>query len=227
MSSKKIIVALDSNNLVQAIKLVKILKNEVYAFKIGYEFFFNFGLEGYNKVYSICPKIFLDLKLHDIPNTVRNGLKALKKIKPLLTTIHISGGDEMMISSKTKIKNTKVLGVSILTSLDNKQTKKYYNESNVVSLVKKFTKAAKMNNLDGVVCSPKEIKHIRNSVGKNFIIVTPGIRINKKMINDDQKRVATPKRAVDLGANYLVIGRPITKSKNPLQTIKDINKSLL
>ena len=124
MSSKKIIVALDSNNLVQTIKLVKILKNEVYAFKIGYEFFFNFGLEGYNKVYSICPKIFLDLKLHDIPNTVRNGLKALKKIKPLLTTIHISGGDEMMISSKTKIKNTKVLGVSILTSLDNKQTKK-------------------------------------------------------------------------------------------------------
>ncbi len=227
MSSKKIIVALDSNNLVQAIKLVKILKNEVHAFKIGYEFFFNFGLEGYNKVYSICPKIFLDLKLHDIPNTVRNGLKALKKIKPLLTTIHISGGDEMMISSKTKIKNTKVLGVSILTSLDNKQTKKYYNESNVVSLVKKFTKAAKMNKLDGVVCSPKEIKHIRNSVGKNFIIVTPGIRINKKMISDDQKRVATPKRAVDLGANYLVIGRPITKSKNPLQTIKDINKSLL
>ena len=227
MSSKKIIVALDSNNLVQAIKLVKILKNEVHAFKIGYEFFFNFGLEGYNKVYSICHKIFLDLKLHDIPNTVRNGLKALKKIKPLLTTIHISGGDEMMISSKTKIKNTKVLGVSILTSLDNKQTKKYYNESNVVSLVKKFTKAAKMNKLDGVVCSPKEIKHIRNSVGKNFIIVTPGIRINKKMISDDQKRVATPKRAVDLGANYLVIGRPITKSKNPLQTIKDINKSLL
>ena len=227
MSSKKIIVALDSNNLVQTIKLVKILKNEVYAFKIGYEFFFNFGLEGYNKVYSICPKIFLDLKLHDIPNTVRNGLKALKKIKPLLTTIHISGGDEMMISSKTKIKNTKVLGVSILTSLDNKQTKKYYNERNVVSLVKKFTKAAKINKLDGVVCSPKEIKHIRNNVGKNFIIVTPGIRISKKIISDDQKRVTTPKRAVDMGANYLVIGRPITKSKNPLQTIKDINKSLL
>ena len=226
MSSKKIIVALDSNNLVQTIKLVKILKNEVYAFKIGYEFFFNFGLEGYNKVYSICPKIFLDLKLHDIPNTVRNGLKALKKIKPLLTTIHISGGDEMMISSKTKIKNTKVLGVSILTSLDNKQTKKYYNESNVVSLVKKFTKAAKMNKLDGVVCSPKEIKHIRNSVGKNFIIVTPGIRINKKMISDDQKRVATPKRAVDMGANYLVIGRPITESSDPAKAAEELSNEI-
>ena len=99
MQSKKIIVALDSNNFSEIEKLVKSLKKDVYAFKIGYQFFFNFGLIGYKKIYSICPKIFLDLKLHDIPNTVKNGLEALNKIKPILTTIHISGGDEMMKSS--------------------------------------------------------------------------------------------------------------------------------
>ena len=226
MYSKKIIVALDSDNLDKIIKLVKILKNDVHSFKVGYQFFFNFGLKGYKKIYSICPKIFLDLKLHDIPNTVKKGIKALLKIKPLLTTIHISGGDEMMRSSKYNNMSTKILGVSILTSLDNKQTNKYYNEKKISTLVKKFAKAAKLNKLDGVVCSPKEIKYIRKEVGKNFLIVTPGIRIDKKIKGDDQKRVETPKRAIDMGANYLVIGRPITEATNPLKVLREINKTL-
>ena len=227
MKSKKIIVALDSNNLNKTIKLVKILKKDVYAFKIGYQFFYNFGLDGYKKIYSICPKIFLDLKLHDIPNTVEKGLEALVKMKPLFTTIHISGGDDMMISSRTNKKNTKILGVSILTSLDSDQTKKYYNQKNVKKLVKNFTLAAKKNKLDGVVCSPKEIEYIRKEVGKNFIIVTPGIRINSKIKSDDQKRVQSPKKAIELGADYLVIGRPITKSNYPLKVLKEINKTLI
>ena len=227
MKSSKIIVALDSNNLNKTIKLVKILKNDVYAFKIGYQFFYNFGLEGYKKVYSICPKIFLDLKLHDIPNTVEKGLEALIKMKPLFTTIHISGGNDMMVSSRASKKNTKILGVSILTSLDSDQTKTFYNQKNVLALVKKFAKAAKKNKLDGIVCSPQEIRYVRKEVGKNFIIVTPGIRISNKLKNDDQKRVETPKKALELGANYLVIGRPITKSRDPLKTLKDINKSLI
>ncbi len=227
MKSKKIIVALDSKNLTKTLKLVKILKKEVYAFKIGYQFFFNFGLEGYKKVYSICPKIFLDLKLYDIPNTVKNGLEALTKMKPLLTTIHISGGDEMMKASRSNKKNTKILGVSILTSMDKKQTKKYYNNNNISKLVKKFTQAAKKNKLDGVVCSPWEIKHIRKIVGKNFIIVTPGIRIDNKIKRDDQKRVESPRKAIDLGANFLVIGRPITGSKDSLNVLKEINRTLL
>ena len=100
MYSKKIIVALDSSNLIYTLKLVELLKKDVFAFKIGYQFFFNFGFEGYKKIYAICPKIFLDLKLHDIPNTVSSGIKALQKIKPLFTTIHVSGGDEMMQSTK-------------------------------------------------------------------------------------------------------------------------------
>ncbi len=227
MKSRKIIVALDSNNLNKTIKLVKKLKKDVYAFKIGYQFFYNFGLEGYKKVYSNCPKIFLDLKLHDIPNTVEKGLQALIKMKPLFTTIHISGGDDMMISSGARKKNTKILGVSILTSLDSDQTKTFYNHKNVSALVKKFAQAAKKNKLDGIVCSPKEIKYIRKEVGKNFIIVTPGIRISSKLKSDDQKRVESPEKAISLGANYLVIGRPITKSKDPLKTLKEINKSLI
>ena len=226
MQSKKIIVALDSNNFSEIEKLVKSLKKDVYAFKIGYQFFFNFGLIGYKKIYSICPKIFLDLKLHDIPNTVKNGLEALNKIKPILTTIHISGGDEMMKSSVKDKKFTKILGVSILTSIDSKQTKKFYNQKNVSSLVKKFAKFAKKNGLDGVVCSPKEIKVIRKATGKNFIIVTPGIRLKNKIKSDDQKRIETPEKAIEMGANYLVIGRPITKSKNPLKTLKEINDTL-
>jgi len=226
MQSKKIIVALDSNNFSEIEKLVKSLKKDVYAFKIGYQFFFNFGLIGYKKIYSICPKIFLDLKLHDIPNTVKNGLEALNKIKPILTTIHISGGDEMMKSSVRDKKFTKILGVSILTSIDSKQTKKFYNQKNVSILVKKFAKFAKKNGLDGVVCSPKEIKVIRKVTGKNFIIVTPGIRLKSKIKSDDQKRIETPEKAIEMGANYLVIGRPITKSKNPLKTLKEINDTL-
>ena len=226
MSFRKIIVALDSDDLNKTIKLVKSLKKEVYAFKIGYQFFFNFGLTGYKKIYSICPKIFLDLKLHDIPNTVEKGLKALIKIKPVFTTIHISGGDEMMKSTRIKGKKTKILGVSILTSMDKKLTKKYYNETDVSNLVKKFARFAKKNKLDGVVCSPKEIKYIRREIGKNFIIVTPGIRINNKIKSDDQKRIETPKKAIDLGANYLVIGRPITESEDPLKVLKEINNTL-
>ena len=226
MFNKRVIVALDSNDINKTIRLVKTLRKDVYAFKIGYEFFFNFGLNGYKKIYSICPKIFLDLKLHDIPNTVKNGLNALAKIKPLLTTIHISGGDQMMLSSKPKKKFTKVLGVSVLTSLNSKQTKKYYNESNVSILVKKFAKLAKKNKLDGVVCSPKEIKYIRKQTGENFIIVTPGIRINNKIKKDDQKRIETPQKAIEMGANYLVIGRPITQAKDPLKVLKEINKTI-
>tara|TARA_A100000164_G_C21900775_1_gene770407 strand:+ start:693 stop:1373 length:681 start_codon:yes stop_codon:yes gene_type:complete len=226
MPSKKIIVALDSKNLNKTIELAKILKKEVHAFKIGYQFFYNFGLDGYKKIYSICPKIFLDLKLHDIPNTVEKGLDALVKIKPIYTTIHITGGDNMMKVARSNKKGTKILGVTILTSMDGGQTKKYYNQENVSKLVKKYANVAKKNKLDGVICSPKEINYIRKEVGKNFIIITPGIRINKKIKGDDQKRVETPNNAIKLGADFLVIGRPITDSKDPLKVLKEINKSL-
>ena len=153
-------------------------------------------------------------------------MKALIKIKPIFTTIHISGGDAMMKSSIKYKKFTKVLGVSILTSIDDNQTKKFYNQKNISLLVKKFAREAKKNNLDGIVCSPKEIKYIRKEIGEKFIIVTPGIRLNNNITSDDQKRIETPKKAIEMGANYLVIGRPITKSKDPLTTLREINKKL-
>ena len=227
MKANKVIVALDTSNIKKVKEIVQKLKSEVYAFKIGYEFFLNHGIKGYNTVRKICPRIFLDLKLHDIPNTTKKGIEAINKLKPLLTTIHISGGDEMMKASLINRKHTKILGVSILTSLDNTQTKKYYNEKKIENLVKKFVKQAKKNKLDGVICSPKEIKYIRKEVGKNFLIITPGIRINNSnKIKDDQKRVLTPAEAISLGANFLVIGRPILQSKNPLDTIREINKTI-
>ena len=226
--NKKIIVALDLDNINKALKLVKELKKEVYAFKIGHEFFFNFGIKGYKKIYNICPRIFLDLKLHDIPNTVQKGLQAISKLKPIFTTIHISGGDDMQKISKLKNNKTNILGVTILTSLNEKQTLKYYKEKNVNILVKKFAKYAKKNNLDGLVCSPLEINIVRKEVGKKMILVVPGIRLEKKSIfkKDDQKRTLTPQEAINLGADFLVIGRPIVQSKNPLATIKKINQSI-
>ena len=144
LMNKKIIVALDLGNINKAIKVVKELKKEAYAFKIGHEFFYNFGIAGYKKIYKICPRIFLDLKLHDIPNTVQKGLKAILKLKPIFTTIHISGGDDMQkLSILKNNKKTNILGVTILTSLDKKQTLKYYKEKNINSLVKKFANYAK------------------------------------------------------------------------------------
>ncbi len=226
--NKKIIVALDSNNIYSTKNLVSKLKNEVFAFKIGFEFFLNFGLNGYNAIKKICPRIFLDLKLHDIPNTVENGIKAIEKLGPILTTIHISGGDEMQkLSVLNKKRRVKIIGVSVLTSLDSIQTKKYYNEANIEKIVKKFVMYATKNKLDGIVCSPLEIKMVRKIVGNNLLIVVPGIRPKdyiKK--NDDQKRFVTPQEAMSYGADLLVIGRPITDSKNPLKKIKQINKSI-
>jgi len=227
MRHNKVIVALDSSNLVKTLELVKKLKKEVYAFKIGYEFFLNFGIKGYNDVKKICPNIFLDLKLHDIPNTVNKGMRAIKNLSPLLTTIHISGGGEMMKASILKNSKTKVLGVSVLTSLDDQQALKYYKEKNIKTLVKKFVKFAKKQKLDGIVCSPREIKYVRKEIGGELLIVTPGIRLQKtNSKKDDQKRVLTPTDAIKLGADLLVIGRPITQSINPLKTLKEINRSL-
>jgi len=226
--TKKVIIALDNKNLSEIINLVKKTKSHAFGFKIGKEFFYNYGLEGYKKIYKLSNNIFLDLKLHDIPNTVERALKAIMKLKPILTTIHISGGDQMQkVTSNLKRNKTKILGVTILTSLDSGQTKKYYNNKNVDQLVKKFAQNAKNNNLDGIVCSPLEIKSVRKVVGRKMLIVVPGIRLkNQNNIKDDQKRILTAKEAIKLGADYLVIGRPIVESKNPLKTIIEINKSI-
>ena len=227
MSQKKIIVALDSNNLNNTVSLVKNLKKDVYAFKIGYEFFLNFGINGYKYIQKENVKIFLDLKLHDIPNTVKSGIDAITKLNPYFTTIHISGGDEMQKAAVSVKKNTKIVGVSILTSLDSSQTKKYHYNDDVEKIVAEYTYYALKNNLDGVVCSPKEIEIVKKIASNKLIIITPGIRLSdSSSFQDDQKRFMTPNEAIKCGANYLVIGRPITQSSKPLETVQKINSTL-
>ena len=226
MNDKKIIVALDSINLYDSKYLVDEIKNQVFAFKIGYDFFFSFGLDGYNQIKNKKVNIFLDLKLHDIPNTIKNGIEAIANLNPYFTTIHITGGDEMQKIANLTKKNVKVLGVSILTSIDSVQAEKYYSERNINNLVVKFVKNALENKLDGVVCSPLEIELVKKISSGKLIIVTPGIRPENYNKNDDQKRFMSPKEAVDLGSNYLVIGRPITQSSNPLLEITSINSSI-
>ena len=221
--SNRVILALDSDNFKKINSILDKIKNHLYAVKIGYEFFLNFGLDGYKKIKKKRIKIFLDLKLHDIPNTVKNGIEAISKLRAEFTTIHISGGDEMQKLAISKKGNTKILGVSILTSLDVDQIKKYYSKNKIKKLDKNFVKNAHKNNLDGVICSPKEIQIIRKLVNDKFIIITPGIRpINYKK-KDDQQRTLTPKKAIELGANFIVIGRPILLSKDPLKEIRKIN----
>ena len=226
MNDKKIIVALDSINLYDSKYLVDEIKNQVFAFKIGYDFFLNFGLDGYNQIKNKKVNIFLDLKLHDIPNTIKNGIEAIANLNPYFTTIHITGGDEMQKIANSSKKKVKVLGVSILTSIDGAQAEKYYSEKNINNLVGKFVKNALENKLDGVVCSPLEIELVKKISSGKLIIVTPGIRPENYNKNDDQKRFMSPKKAVNLGANYLVIGRPITQSSNPLSEITSINSSI-
>jgi len=225
MSSKsKIIVALDTNNFDIIKKLIKKIYKEIYGVKIGYQFFFNFQSEGINLIKKYRLKIFFDFKLHDIPNTVGMGIQAIKKFKPDMITVHISGGNNMLKFAKKECKKIKLIGVTALTSLDDKDISKIYNRKNSLEFIKDMTKISLKNNLDGIVCSPNEIKFIKKYSKNKLKIITPGIRNKDNIINnDDQKRTMNAAEAIKLGANFLVIGRPILKSKNPLKFIRIIN----
>ena len=223
----KIIVALDNNDLNKILSIISELKKEAFAFKIGYEFFFNFGLNGYKILQKENIKIFLDLKLHDIPNTVNKGILAISKLNPYFTTIHLSGGDDLQKQSFNAKDKVRILGVSILTSLNSSQTKKYYFNDSIKQIVSNYANYALDNNLDGIVCSPQEIQIIKKITLDKLLIITPGVRpSNFENKKDDQMRTMTPKEAIQAGANYLVIGRPITNSSNPLKELQLINNSL-
>ena len=224
--SKKIIVALDSDNFEEINNILDLIKDHIFGVKIGYEFFFHFGLEGYKKIQNKNINIFLDLKLHDIPNTVKKTIKTILSLKPYFTTVHISGGDKMLEAATIIKQKIKILGVSVLTSLDNAQVKKYYLRENVNKLVADFTYCAIENKLDGIVCSPHEIEIVKKIAKNKLIIVTPGIRPSSYNIKDDQKRVMGPGKALSLGADYVVIGRPIMESIKPINKIIEINSEI-
>ena len=230
MQSKKIIVALDSNNFSEIEKLVKSLKKDVHAFKIGYQFFFNFGLIGYKKIYSICPKIFLDLKLHDIPNTVNSAIKSLIPLNPFMINVHISGGADMLREAvvaihESKNNKPKLVGVTILTSMNEFSFEEQGIKLNIQDQVINLATLAADCGLDGVVCSPHEAGKVKSKCGKDFLTVVPGIRLEKTK-SDDQKRTLTPYEAVRNGADILVVGRPLTKASDPLEVAKIIRKNI-
>ena len=219
MRKYKIFIACDSTNIFEIKKIIKETK-KTKDIKIGYKF----GLEflnskgGRNFVLNLKNKtIFADLKLHDIPNTCASAVKAIKDLKVNYLTMHISSGIEALKSVKKVSGNIKVVGVTILTSLDNEALKEIGFNKNVKKLVVHQAKLANKAKLDAIVCSAQEAKLVRKVFKKE--IITPGIRFSSKI--NDQKRILTPKQAYKNGSDWLVIGRPITKGniKKNIQTL--------
>jgi orotidine-5'-phosphate decarboxylase len=222
-----ICVALDTPELDRAVALAKALVNHVGMMKIGMEFFYAHGPRGYDSVAATGIPIFLDMKLHDIPNTVAQGLKSLMTLKPAITNIHATGGLDMMRAARDAVRgDTKLIAVTILTSLSNENIwaagfDARHTDAHALNLAKLTHEAG----LDGVVCSPLDLAHIRGALPRQFLTVVPGIR-PADAATHDQKRIATPKTAVDAGADILVIGRAITSAVDPVQAAHDILQSL-
>ena len=224
-----IILAIDKNSDVEAIDLAKELKGLIGAIKLGLEYFDTYGPDGIRKLQMLDIPIFLDLKIHDIPQTVKKTIKTLSTLKPAILNVHALGGRKMMEYAMESIsKNspkTQLVGVTVLTSLDDKDLQTMGMNISSKDLVVKLAKLTKISGLAGVVCSSKEIKIVREACGVDFKIIVPGIRPEGSDKND-QKRIMTPRDAVNLGADYLVIGRPITDSKNPKGTVIEIINSI-
>lgn len=229
-SKKKIIVALDTIDISQALALTRLIP-DVGAFKLGLEYFCANGPEGINKISETGIKIFLDLKFHDIPNTVAGAIKASLNMEPYMMTVHLSGGYNMLhrtmeevkeYCAKNSLKIPLILGVSVLTSIDDNDFTSLGLIGKVEDQVIRLAKLAKDADLDGMVCSAKELKRVKKKMGKNLILVTPGIRPAGGIMND-QKRITTPSQAVSDGADFLVIGRPITEAIDPVQALNNIS----
>ena len=220
MKKNKIFIACDSSNILKIKKILRETKNK--KIKIGYKFGLEF-LNSKNGRYFLSKIknkiIFADLKIHDIPNTCVSTIKAIKDLNINYLTIHISSGLEALKACKKISGKTKLIGVTTLTSLNNKSLKEIGYSKNINQLVSHQVKLAKKANLDAVVCSAHEVKIVKKFFKKE--IITPGIRFNTKV--NDQKRVLTPKQAYKNGSDWLVIGRPITKGniKKNIQSLVD------
>ena len=215
--SKSIIVALDEHKKAKFEQVLDQLDPNLCMIKIGSVSFNSLGREAVIKAASKGFDVFLDLKLHDIPNTVKKSLEGLKNLPIKMMTVHTSGGQKMLEESIAATIDTdiKVFGVTALTSLNDSDTNYIYKrkaEEQVLAMIE----LAKKSNIHGVVCSPQELSLVKNN--SNLLTITPGIRL--KNLDDDQARVMTPKQAIDNGSNFLVIGRPITAAD-------DIKKSLI
>lgn len=221
----RIVLALDVDTHEEALSLVKELTPYVGVFKIGMQLYNSIGPAIVKEVNDLGGKVFVDLKFHDIPNTVGSAAKVMTRLNSFMFNVHAAGGREMMEkaaadagaeAAKLGVNPPIILAVTVLTSISNQQLKDemYIQGMDVQELAVKWAIMAKESGLNGVVCSPKEITAIRQACGPDFKIVTPGIRPRWSEAND-QKRITTPRDALDMGADYMVIGRPITKAESP------------
>ena len=218
-----IIVAIDETNFEIASEVIESLDPKKCMVKIGSVAFNAFGHKIIRFAAEKGFEIFLDLKLHDIPNTVKKSIKGLSSLPIKMLTIHTSGGKDMMKAAMEAASGTqiKVFGVTALTSLNNDDTNQIFQRS-TSEQVNAMLDLAEEAGIDGVVCSPHELELVSK---RNLLSITPGIRLQES--NDDQKRVMTPREATDLGADYLVIGRPITASKDIKKSLNEIYQSLI
>ena len=211
---KKIILALDVNTEGTALKLVEDLSPWVDLFKIGPILFIKSGPALIKKVIALGRDVFLDLKFHDIPATVKRSVESAAELGVYSLTIHSSGGEEMIREAVSVVKRPKIWAVTVLTS-------QFASKDIVVERAVLSKKCG----ADGVIASPLEIAAVKAACGKAFEVITPGIRTEKS--NDDQKRIATPGAAIDAGADFIVVGRPIIEAKDPRLAAKSIYEELL
>jgi orotidine-5'-phosphate decarboxylase len=221
--SKNIIVAVDEYHLDAFKNIVDSLDPDLCMIKVGSVSFNALGHEAILHASNKRFDIFLDLKLHDIPNTVKKSIEGLKALPINMLTIHTSGGFQMMKAAMEAVNGTdiKVFGVTALTSLTDDDTNIIY-QRDAASQVNAMLEIAIQAGIDGVVCSPHELNLVKQK--ESLLSITPGIRLSES--DDDQSRVMTPQKAIELGANYLVIGRPITEAEDPQDALKNIFNSI-
>ena len=221
-AAEKIIVALDVPTKTEALELVEKLRDQISFFKIGLQLYTGEGPEIVRSVSSKGSKVFLDLKLHDIPNTVARAVESAGRLGVQMLTIHLSGGGEMIRAAiAARANNTLLLGVTVLTSSTEETLREIGVQDKVDDQVLRLAKLGVDAGIDGVVASPHEIKLIRREFGDKIKIVVPGIRPSGAEAND-QKRTMTPRDALEAGADYLVVGRPITAHRNPNESVAQI-----
>lgn len=229
----RLIVAIDTDNFDKAKELIDQLEDSVDIFKVGLEQYVATKGKTVDYLKEKGKKVFLDLKFHDIPNTMKNAVRAAVRDNVWLITIHVSDLESMRQcalvakeeAEKLNIEKPIIVGVTVLTSLSNTDLQDIGCNMTTEELVIKRAKLAKKAGIDGIVCSAKEVDKIVKVCGADFVTVCPGIRLSTSSL-EDQKRVVTPAQAIKNGARYLVVGRPITQSKNPKQSAIDIVREI-
>lgn len=222
---KAVIIACDFKDKQETLNFLNKFANEQLYLKIGMELFYSEGPEIVREIKKKGHKIFLDLKLHDIPNTVEKAMKSLANLDVDMTNVHASGTIKMMeagLRGLTKEDGTRPLLIAV-TQLTSTSQEAMENDllikENIEDVVMHYAENAKKAGLNGVVCSPLEVQAVKNRCGKEFLTITPGIRFSTES-NDDQSRITTPAKAKELGSDYIVVGRPITKAENPVEAYR-------